>query len=257
MEDNIESNMENKNRTIILKSPGQTMNQLIEEYKKTCHHSITKICYAGRLDPMARGDVLLLFNDECKKVEKYNMLKKTYKFKIILGLQTDSDDPMGILENITNISSLDTLINLKIKVNNNINIGEFRQKFHIYSSKCVKGLPLWHYAKNKINLYDEDIPSHLVTIYNYKIGILEQYDYLSWKDTIINQIKTIDTKCDFNQEHIINQWNQFNKFDKLYAIPVILDVSSGFYVRQFVRDLSDLIGIPLLTYDINRIRLYQ
>jgi tRNA pseudouridine(55) synthase len=257
MESNIESNMENKNRTIILKSAGKTMNQLIEEYKKTCHSSITKICYAGRLDPMARGDVLLLFNDECKQGEKYNMMNKTYSFKIILGLQTDSDDPMGIIQNISNISSLDTLINLKIKVNNNINIGQFRQKFHIYSSKCVNGLPLWHYAKNKINISDEDIPSHLVTIYNYKTEILEQYDYLSWKDTIINQIKTIDTKCDFNQEHIINQWNQFNKFDKLYAIPVILDVSSGFYVRQFVRDLSDLIGIPLLTYDINRIRLYQ
>jgi tRNA U55 pseudouridine synthase TruB len=164
---------------------------------------------------------------------------------------------MGIIQNISNISSLDTLINLKIKINNNINIGEFRQKFHIYSSKCVKGLPLWHYAKNKINLSDTDIPSHLVTIYNYKIGVLEQYDYLSWKDTIIKQIKSIDDKCDFNQEHIINQWNKIDKFDKLYAIPVMLDVSSGFYVRQFVRDLSNLIGIPLLTYDINRLRLYQ
>jgi tRNA pseudouridine(55) synthase len=248
--------METKNRIILLKSSGQTMNQLIEEYK-TCHSSITKICFAGRLDPMARGEVLLLFNDECKKVEKYNMMSKTYSFKIIIGLQTDSDDPMGIIQNISNISSLDTLINLKIKINNNINIGEFRQKFHIYSSKCVKGLPLWHYAKNKINLSDADIPSHLVTIYNYKIGSLEQYDYLSWKETIINQIKSIDVKCDFNQEYIINQWNRFDKFDKLYAIPVMLDVSSGFYVRQFVRDLSDLIGIPLLTYDINRIRLYQ
>jgi hypothetical protein len=36
---------------------------LIEEYKKKCHSSITKICFAGRLDPMARGEVLLLFND--------------------------------------------------------------------------------------------------------------------------------------------------------------------------------------------------
>jgi tRNA U55 pseudouridine synthase TruB len=80
---------------------------------------------------------------------------------------------------------------------------------------------------------------------------------MKWKESIINQIKTIDKKCDFNQEYIIKQWEQLDKFDKLYAISIKLDVSSGFYVRQFVRDLSNMIGIPLLTYDINRTKLYD
>ncbi len=239
-------------KDIVTKSAGQTMNQLVEDYKKTCHSSITKICFAGRLDPMARGDVLLLFNDECRNVEKYNKMKKIYEFKIILGLQTNSDDPLGILENIqTDISEL------SLSITDMFKIGEFRQKFHIYSSKCVAGLPMWHYVKNKINLQESDIPSHMVSIYDYEIGILEQYDYDEWKETIINQIRTIDPKCDFNQEYIIKQWEQLDKFDKLYAIPIKLDVSSGFYVRQFVRDLSNMIGIPLLTYDINRTKLYD
>jgi tRNA pseudouridine(55) synthase len=242
---------------IVIKSAGYTMNQLIDEYKKTCDPRITKICFAGRLDPMARGNVLLLFNDECKKVEKYNMMKKTYEFKIIIGLQTDSDDPMGIIQNIQSDMNIEEINNIALSLNKMINIGAFNQKFHIYSSKCVNGLPMWHYVKNKINLIEEEIPQHLVSIYNYEIGLLEQYDYLEWKDSIINQINTIDIKCDFNQKYIINQWNQINKFKQLYAIPIKLNVSTGFYVRQFVRDLSQIIKVPLLTYDINRTKLYE
>jgi tRNA U55 pseudouridine synthase TruB len=36
--------------------------------KNQNQNPIKKICYSGRLDPMARGKVLLLFNDECKKL---------------------------------------------------------------------------------------------------------------------------------------------------------------------------------------------
>ena len=35
-------------------------------------------------------------------------------------------------------------------------------------------------------------------------------------------------------------------------ITLQLHVGSGFFVRQFIRDISDKIGIPLMCYDINR-----
>jgi len=35
-------------------------------------------------------------------------------------------------------------------------------------------------------------------------------------------------------------------------ITLQLHVGSGFFVRQFIRDISDKIGIPLMCYDIHR-----
>ena len=61
---------------IVYKPSGITMNQLILDYKNNQNNQnnqpqyINKICFAGRLDPMARGQCLFLINDECKKMNK-------------------------------------------------------------------------------------------------------------------------------------------------------------------------------------------
>ena len=232
----------NNTHIMVYKPAGITMNQLILDYKNK--NNIAKICFAGRLDPMARGNCLFLFNEECKKIDNYKNLDKTYQFKIIIGLQTDSDDPLGLIQTIRpDLMTKEQIIKLK----NNLEIpeiSEFRQKFHKFSTKCFN-------QKDKTQE-----PSHLVSIYSYQIGNeddYEKYDFHCWKEQIISQINTIDNKCNFNQSNIIKQWNLITSIKELYAIPVTLTVSSGFYVRQFVRDQSEKIGIPLMVYDINRI----
>ncbi len=232
---------------IINKPAGFTINQFINQYKN--ENSNQKICYAGRLDPMARGEVILLFNDECKNIDKYKKLDKTYQFYIIPGFQTKSDDPLGIIEQIiyTDIN-IDDVFN---KIKENINLGPFEQSFHSYSSKCINGDPLWLLTKNNVEYTH---PTHLVNIYECSIDPVIQFDFLEWKNKIIKQINLIDHKCDFNQVNIINQWNELELEKPLGGIPVTITVSSGFYVRQFVRDLSKMIDYPLMVYDINRVK---
>ena len=128
----------------------------------------------------------------------------------------------------------------------------FSQNFHQFSSKPVDGKPLWYYKKNNIHV---TLPSHPVEIYKLVIGKEKKYKYDDWRNKIISQIDSINKKKDFNQEFIINQWKE-TEIDNLISIPVQIDVSSGFYVRQFVRDLSDKIKYPLLTFDINRTNIY-
>ena len=53
-------------------------------------YSINKLCFVGRLDPVAHGLMIYLKNDECKFMNKYLSYKKTYKFKILFGIETDS-----------------------------------------------------------------------------------------------------------------------------------------------------------------------
>ena len=203
------------------------------------------------------------------KVESYNKKAKTYQFEIIIGLQTNSDDPLGIIENIKIGGKYISIEKVKYiqkfieqYLDKLFNIDSFYQSFHNYSSKKVNGEPLWLHTKNKDNLECPN-PVHLVSIYDYEIKDIKTYNYQIWKDEIVKSIDSIDKKSDFNQENIIKQWNDLEQeFDQetikqnIYSIPIVLTVSSGFYVRQFVRDLSNLLKFPLMANDINRTEIF-
>ena len=232
---------------LVDKPTGITMNQLINHYKKL--RDVKKMCHTGRLDPMARGKVLLLKEDACKKMPDYLSKDKVYKFEIILGIQTDTDDPLGLIENINFGYDKDKIKNNIVLCMENYN-GEFTQKFHNYSSKVISGKPLWYYTKNKIKV--SEYPSHIVKINNLKIIYMkDEFDFSLWRNNIIKNISTIDTKCDFRQKKIIEQWEDI-ELKSLDSIVVEVSVSSGFYIRQFVRDISYDIDFPLMVYDINR-----
>ena len=240
--------------TFYIKPPGITINQHMDLIKTET--GCKKLCFCGRLEPMSRGKLLVFMDEECKKMS-YNLdSKKNYYFEIILNLQTDSDDPLGIIENasLQNIDTQDIIVNLKKELENyKFKRKPFLQKYHNFSSKRIDGKPLWYYKKNNIPIKN---PSHFVEIYSLKIGDTIKYDYNTWRNNIISQIKTIDKNKDFNQTKIIKQWEELN-LDELISLPIEIDVSSGFYVRQFVRDISNQIKHPLLTFDINRLEIYS
>ena len=61
--------------------------------------------YAGRLDPVAEGELLILIGEECKNKEKYLGLDKEYEVEILLGLTTDTYDILGLVTNISQYRS--------------------------------------------------------------------------------------------------------------------------------------------------------
>jgi tRNA pseudouridine(55) synthase len=231
--------------TVYYKNPGLTMGQTINIFKK--ENNISKCCYCGRLDPMARGQLLLLVNDECKDMPKYLTHNKEYKFEIIFGLSTDTDDPLGIINNINNNINYDLLIT---KIKEYIKVGKFQQKFHNFSSKRVNGEPLW---KNHNNIEEQ---FHEVEIFSVEYNNIKCYNYYDWVNKIINNIKSLDGK--FRQEDIINQYNQINlkNINILYSLPITINVSTGFYIRQLVNDIKNYINFPILTFDINRTKIF-
>ena len=230
---------------IFNKPAGQTINQYMNFLKK--EYNYNKLCFCGRLDPMARGEILVLINEECKLMSNYLNTDKVYQFEIVFGLQTDSDDPLGIINRI----NYNKILGYEINILKNLifyHPKKFDQKFHHYSSKRINGKPLWHYKKNNIDI---ELPTHLVEIYDIKMFKTKKYNFLDWKNNIITQVDSIDKDKDFNQDKIIEQW-QYLELDDIISLPIEIKVSSGFYIRQFVRDLSEKINYPLLTYDINR-----
>ena len=79
---------------LIYKSSGLTMNQFIQLIQE--QNKWRKIAYAGRLDPMARGWVPILFDSECYNMNEYTNMKKMYQVRVVVGISTDSDDTLGI-----------------------------------------------------------------------------------------------------------------------------------------------------------------
>jgi tRNA pseudouridine(55) synthase len=246
----------------IIKEAGNTMVQTMDKFKK--ENGINKVCYCGRLDPMARGLVLLLAGDECKKMSEYLGHSKEYEFEILFGISTDTDDPLGIINNINNIHNIDpkghiynyeeTDINIYFdKIKEYIKIGKFEQDFHSYSSKRIKGQPMWQQPQIHLDIK----PHHTVEIFNVEYKPIKKYDFLEWKINVIDTINKIDKKNNFRQVEIINNYNKIGyKFDKLYSIPIKINVSTGFYIRQLVCDIKNHFGINILTYDINRTSIY-
>ncbi len=128
---------------VINKPIGMTPLQAIKKLKQKIKElQNTKMTYAGRLDPLAHGILLILIGEEAKERQPYLSLPKSYEFEVIFGLQTDTYDLLGYLkeENTKQITP-----NVKIIVNRFVKsmLGKNMQSYPPYSSKPVKGKPLF------------------------------------------------------------------------------------------------------------------
>ena len=229
----------------VYKKPGETMDQLVERVKK--EYKITKLGYTARLDPMAKGIVPFVTDNLCSNIKEHFGSNKTYQVKIIMGIQTDSDDPLGLITDrkIINKDIFSDTQKAIINYLNLINNTNFRQKFHHYSTKMMN-----HRRQKSTNVVND----HEVSVYDYEILGEDAFDYESWKKKIIKYINSIDPAKNFRQEMTIKQWQNL-KIDKLFYTKLKIKVSSGFFIRQLIRDMSDNIGIPLMCYNINRVSL--
>ena len=242
---------------IFIKPPGFTSNDfkydLIE--KKLLSR---KSCYIGRLDPMARGNMLFLENKDCSLMNTFIGTRKSYEFEIIIGLSTDTDDILGILDNKDlNYNTESILSKIDMEIKNSITI--INQKFHRYSSymlrKGDKRLPLWQW--NKLNQLDEeDIPSKEVSINSISIVEHKTYTLKELLEEFVGRISMLNKKHSLRQEQIIQQWKNLIKLysdqTSIQSIKVKCNVSSGFYIRELANTIKKNINFPLLIHDINR-----
>ena len=235
---------------IVYKPPGYLNTEIANKEKIKLNKK--KVCICGKLDPLAKGELLLLFDKECKLMNYYLSKRKIYQWEIIWGLQTDTEDVMGIIKNNININLDETYLKKVI----NTYVGDYLQNFHHYSSINVKNnnldkMPLWKWSKdNRLN--EIKIPNKLVNVKYINLLNTQKINLNSIKSNIINTIKNI--KGDFRQKEIIEQWENYpNK--EYYISKFEADVSSGFYIRELVKQIgisTNYLGVSL---NINRIKI--
>lgn len=212
---------------IIQKIEGETMNQVIERAKSILilqGIEVNNICYAGRLDPLASGGLIILTNTDVFYKMNYCNLIKTYTFSIIRGFQTDTYDILG-LATISPITS-DVITAPH----------EYLLQYPPYSGYCIKGKPYWKYTRE--NEKPPFVPYKKTIVYRFKSLDVSSITGDNLFKLIRKKISKI-TQGDFRQVEIINKWQDIINSNNEYTLEHYeVMISSGGYVRT----LANLMG---------------
>src|SRR3989344_286966 len=226
----------------LYKPLGLTPLQAIERFvAKRKEYKGKKASYCGRLDPLAEGVLLMLAGEGTKQMQTYMGLDKTYEAEIILVLNTDTLDLLGLATKGEQIA-IDEKV-LKKKIRNFV--GNYTQEIPAYSSFIVKGKALWMHARSG-NLDQIILPQTKVKIKKILVGDV----YTIQSSRLLKEIKKKVGLVvgDFRQEAIIARWEELlsGKQDAFTVVKVTIDCSSGTYIRAIARDVGREYGGGIL-----------
>lgn len=235
------------------KKEGETPLEALDNFRfKNKKYKDVKLTYAGRLDPMASGLLLVLAGEETKKKEKYLKLGKEYDFSVLFGFATDTYDILGKITSSAKLSLKKEIFEKIIKQNLKYFTGKFVQDYPVYSSKTVKGKSLFEYARGDI---DVDIPSKKVFVKELTFLKVRRINNAALLNNIEKRIKKV--KGDFRQAEILKIWkkNLSKKPGGFFIADFKIKCGSGTYVRGIVNSLGDKICIPALAFSIKRTKV--
>ncbi len=242
---------------LLNKKEGETPLEALQYFRsKNKQYQEPKMTYAGRLDPMASGLLIVLVGDETKNKEKYLALSKEYEFEVLFGFKTDTYDILGKVSNKPHRQDLWGKKELEkiIKKNLKYFTGKFIQKYPMYSSKTVDGKMLFEYARSGV---DVKVPKRKVFVKELKFFKLKTINKKILLANIEKRVKKV--QGDFRQKEILKIWQ---KELNLKQGPSLLKVgsfkikcSSGTYVRGIADSLGGKIGIPALAFSIKRTKV--
>lgn len=208
---------------------GWTPLEVVDALKKRYpDYADRTVSYAGRLDPMAEGVLILLIDGENKRRSFYEGMEKTYSTEFAWGISTDSFDPLGIIRsvNLSQIPDDKVLLGIVSSMK-----GPVLQEYPPYSSKAVNGKPLYWWARNN-RLSEIAMPVKSGHIYDVSADSISKVSVHDFVKGVVGRIERI--KGDFRQDQIIRQWRHFEVQYQGASIPllkVLFRTSSGVYIR--------------------------
>ncbi|MGE5540974.1 MAG: hypothetical protein ACM3TU_01670 [Bacillota bacterium] len=245
-------------RVQIEKRVGETPLQAIERWKAK-HPSYKDIpaTYAGRLDPMASGKLLILLGDECKRKEEYSSLDKTYDIEVLLDVGSDTGDVLGI----TNPSEIcSELTPNRIKEALAAELGTHSHPYPAFSSKPVNGKPLFLHALEG-TLDTIEIPVHDETIYRIRY----RGSYSLTNDELKTRIASLlalapstdepskRVGADFRIDQVRESWNEILKTERSYhVLRLSVSCSAGTYMRSLAGRIGEALETKALALSIHR-----
>ena len=245
---------------VLEKEVGETPLSVTERFRAT-RPDLTGIplSYAGRLDPMASGKLIVLIGEECKHQADYHELDKEYEFSILFGVSSDTYDVLGRLQTEKSIdTSFAELENIADSL-----IGEITFPYPLFSAKTVKGKPL-HMWTLEGRLNEIEIPIRTSEIYELQLTKIETKPRQEVAAAALQKINTIPLVTDprkalgndFRRTDVRADWQDFATDFSLppeYTIAHFRCIaSSGAYMRTFATIIAEQLGTTGLAYHIHR-----
>lgn len=218
-----------------------------------------KMTYAGRLDPAAEGELLVLTGNACKRKDEFLGLDKTYTFKVLVGFKTDTLDLMGLV--VDKNQTLTSLYSNQLEELSNKLIGKHLWPYPAYSSRPIAGKPLWQWARE--GQYQQLLDEDKVPINEFEIKALHQLgsvQKISAKE-LFNYIEALTNAVagDFRQNEVFDSWERAitasNQQD-FQLLEFETRLSSGGYVRQVAQAIGQKLAFPVTTFSIARTKIW-
>ena len=249
--------MEIPHPLIVWKHTGETLDQLLDRVRLEYGISEgTKITYAGRLDPIAEGIMILLTGEHVHEKDSFNKLDKYYTTRVVFGFNTDTYDVLGLPQLINtytrDINNHITITEINLLLDNQL--GTHHQSYPLYSSKTVNGIPLWKLSRDG-NL-PETIPSREITVYSAHIT---SPDFISYTGAeLLREIEQTITSIngDFRQDEILRNWqSMIIPNHTYYTVDIDYHVSHGTYIRGLVHELGEKLETGAVILRLRRDRV--
>jgi len=224
---------------VVGKRVGETPLQALARVRKALAlPQDTKMAYAGRLDPMASGKLLILVGEECKRQDKYFNLDKEYIFEVLRGIKSDTGDILGVVSEFASKPISPKALR-----------GTLTLPYPSFSSMNVLGKPLFQWSlEGRLN--EITIPNATTEV--YKLDKIDQYelnntDLLKYVQDKISLLPKVDEETkelgkDFRRREVIKKWEEYlGQHKHNFVIEKYKCVaSSGTYMRTLAEKLGGL-----------------
>lgn len=248
---------------VVLEKPvGQTPLEAVEDFRAKHPELIgVPLAYAGRLDPMASGQLLVLIGDECKRQSEYHGLDKEYEFEVLIGSGSDTGDVLGLVEaGVAANIGVDALRKISAGL-----VGSLSLPYPKFSSKTVKGKPL-HVWTLEGRLDEIEIPKASTRVHSLELIDLREVDAEDVYKDVMKRVDSVtqvteESKAlgrDFRRTEVKDAWEAWleaNKGRKLEIARFRSISSSGTYMRSLAEEIARRLGTIGLAYSIHRTRI--
>ncbi len=255
-----------KDVLVLTKQVGETPLQCIERFRGAYpEYKDVKMTYAGRLDPVAEGILIVLAGDRVHDKEQFLKLPKTYECTALVGVGTDTYDVLGVPTHPACFASRPSLKERVSSVFTKLSsepalsfregasatagrvclrsfTGTFSQPYPPYSSKTVAGKQLHAHAREG-TLAEIPIPEQQVTVSDICILETKQVPLKA----VVTEIGSIIAKVsgDFRQVAIKDAWECLLRENPEKSVDLLtfsITVSGGTYIRGIVDAWGKKIG---------------
>lgn len=251
---------------VLEKAVGETPLACAEQWRaaKPPAYKDVPLAYAGRLDPMASGKLLILIGNECKNQEHYHGLDKEYEFAVLFGIESDTHDVLGRLSVCEGAAAVTADA---VTAAAQTLVGHVALPYPLFSAKTVGGKPL-HTWTLEGRLDEIEIPTNESTIYELEVTDIETKSREAVAREARDKIDTIPPVTDlrkalgndFRRVDVRKDWAEIasGNFGPVplpdsYTITHFRCVaSSGTYMRSLAHLIGKQLGVCGLAWHIHR-----